>query len=110
MLPKKRIVFSAFCAALLCLPMTAEAHKVNIFAYAEGGVVFTESYFADGHPVATGKVLVYDSAGALLVEGVTDDDGLFSFPAPKVDDLTIEIDAGMGHKNRFVLKKADLAE
>ena len=87
---------------------SALAHKVNLFAYTEGGKIYTESYFPDGKPVEGGKVLVYDSKDNLLLEGVTDKGGLFSFDIPKVDDLTIVIDASMGHKNSFKLKKAEV--
>ena len=86
----------------------ALAHKVNLFAYVEAGKVYTESYFPDGTPVKSGKVLVYDSKDKLLLEGVTDKKGLFDFAVPKVDDLTIVIEATMGHKNSFKLKKADV--
>jgi nickel transport protein len=87
---------------------TALAHKVNLFAYVEAGKVYTESYFPDGSPVEGGKVLVYDSQDNLLLDGVTDKKGLFSFDVPKVDDLTIVIEASMGHKNSFKLKKAEV--
>jgi nickel transport protein len=87
---------------------TAMAHKVSLFAYVEGGKVFTESYFPDGRPVEGGKVMVYDSQNKLLLEGVTDKAGLFSFAIPKVDDLNIVLDATMGHKNSFKLKKAEV--
>lgn len=93
---------------LLLFSGTALAHKVNLFAYAEAGRVYTESYFPDGNPVESGKVLVYDSQDKLLLEGVTDKKGLFDFAVPKVDDLTIVIEATMGHKNSFKLKKADV--
>lgn len=86
----------------------ALAHKVNLFAYAEKGTVFTESYFPDGRAVEKGKVLVYDSKGQQLLEGETDTQGMFSFDIPKIDALTIVIDAGMGHKNEFKLKKAEV--
>lgn len=86
----------------------ALAHKVNLFAYAEAGKIYTESYFPDGKAVEGGKVLVYDSQDKLLLEGVTDKDGLFSFAIPKVDDLKIVIEATMGHKNSFKLKKAEV--
>jgi nickel transport protein len=87
---------------------TALAHKVNLFAYVEAGKIYTESYFPDGLPVENGKVLVYDSQDNLLLKGVTDKKGLFSFAVPKVDDLTIVIEATMGHKNSFKLKKAEV--
>ena len=92
----------------LTLSGTALAHKVNLFAYVESGKIYTESYFPDGSPVKGGKVLIYDSQNNLLLEGVSDKNGLFSFPVPKVDDLTIVIEATMGHKNSFKLKKADV--
>ncbi len=91
---------------ILLLSGTALAHKVNLFAYAVGGKIYTESYFSDGKPVEGGKVLVYDSQDQLIVEGVSDKAGLFNFDIPKIDDFTIVIDATMGHKNSFRLKKA----
>ena len=89
---------------------TALAHKVNLFAYVDGGKIYTESYFADGKPVKSGKVLVYDSRKTLLLEGVTDQEGLFSFDIPKIDDLNIVINAGMGHRNSFKLKKSEVED
>ena len=97
-------------AAILMFAGTAMAHKVNLFAYVEAGKIYTESYFPDGRPVEGGKVRVYDSQNKLLVEGVTDKEGLFSFDIPKIDDLTIELDATMGHKNSYKLKKAEVEE
>lgn len=86
----------------------AWAHKVNIFAYVEGGKVYTESYFPDGRKVEGGTIEVRDASGAKLLEGRTDSQGLFSFPLPKKEDLTIILDATMGHKNSFVLKKSEM--
>ncbi|MDZ7698668.1 MAG: hypothetical protein U5R49_17670 [Deltaproteobacteria bacterium] len=51
-------------------------------------------------------MLVYDRKDKLLLEGVTDKEGLFNFDIPKVDDLNIVIEATMGHKNSFKLKRA----
>jgi nickel transport protein len=104
---KLNCLLMAIFAVLLC-STTAMAHKVNVFAYVEGGKVYTESYFPDGEPVEGGKVLVYDSHDKLLLEGKTDEAGHFNFDVPKVDDLTIVIEATMGHKNSFKLKKAEV--
>ena len=93
---------------ILLLSGTALAHKVNLFAYAEGGKIYTESYFPDGKPVEGGKVMVYDSQDNLILEGVTDNEGLFNFDIPKIDDFNIVINATMGHKNSFKLKKAEV--
>ncbi len=98
----------AFLFVVLSATGPALAHKVNLFAYAEGGTIFTESYFPDGRAVEKGMVLVYDSSDKRLLKGVTDTEGVFNFAIPKVDDLKIVIDAGMGHKNSFTLKKAEV--
>jgi nickel transport protein len=102
---------------LLCLlsvgllfPASALAHKVNVFAYVEDGIVYAESYFPDGRPVAKGKIQVFDDQQQLLLEGVTDAVGLFQFKVPKVTDLTLVITASMGHKNHFLLKKSAFNE
>ncbi|MDY6823531.1 MAG: carboxypeptidase-like regulatory domain-containing protein [Thermodesulfobacteriota bacterium] len=102
----RSIILAAF--VLLLGSGTALAHKVNLFAYAEGGKIYIESYFPDGRPVEGGKVLVYDSKDKLLLEGVTDKEGFFNFDIPKVDDLNIVIEASMGHKNSFKLKKSEV--
>ncbi|WP_024333352.1 hypothetical protein [Desulfotignum balticum] len=98
----------AVLVGVLLVSGTALAHKVNLFAYVERGTVFTESYFPDGRAVEKGTVLVYDSKNRQILEGKTDTQGMFSFDIPKIDALTIVIDAGMGHKNKFKLKKADV--
>lgn len=87
---------------------SAWAHKVNLFAYVEGERVFTESYFPDGKKVEGGTIEVRDASGTKLLEGKTDSQGLFSFPLPKKEDLTITLDASMGHKNSYILKKSEM--
>ncbi|NLI83264.1 MAG: carboxypeptidase regulatory-like domain-containing protein [Deltaproteobacteria bacterium] len=88
----------------------ASAHKVNLFAYVENGQIFIESYFPDGKPAGGGAIQVLDSQNNKVAEGVTDKEGKCTLPVPKKDDLTIVIDASMGHKNSFTLKKSDLGE
>lgn len=86
----------------------AMAHKINVFAYAESGQVKTESYFADGRPVKQSRVMVYDSNDNLLLEGKTDNDGLFIFAIPKIADLKIVVREILGHRNSFILKKSEI--
>jgi nickel transport protein len=75
--------------SILFMSTLAWAHKVNVFAYSEGNTIFTESYFPDGRKVQGGKIEVYDSAGAKLLEGTNDEKGVFNFKPPKKDDLKI---------------------
>ena len=108
-------VRKAVWAAVLVVLVTgfssaaAWAHKVNVFAYAEGGTVFVESYFPDGSPVLQGAVTVTDPKGAKIFEGKTDAQGRAQFPAPsEKTDLTIEVNASMGHRAVATLKKSDM--
>ncbi len=86
----------------------AGAHKVSIFAWAEGDTVYTESKFSGGKMVKDGKVEVLDSQGTHLLDGRTNDNGEFSFEVPKITDLTIVLSAGMGHQNSWKLSADEL--
>ncbi len=107
-------MFSVFRIAILSIVVAtlfatpSLAHKINVFAYAESGQVKIESYFADGRPVKQSRVMVYDSEDKLLLEGKTDNEGLFSFAIPKVDDLEIVVREILGHRNSFILKKSEI--
>ncbi len=95
---------------LIGLPLCAYAHKVNIFAYVEGDMVYTESYFPDGKKVEGGIIEVYDSQGNKILEGLTDREGQFKFKIPKKDDLKIILNATMGHKNSYILSADELSD
>ncbi|GAI20495.1 unnamed protein product [marine sediment metagenome] len=76
----KLLISLAFLTLLLLMPASVVfAHKVNVFAYAEGDTVYTESYFSDGTKVKGGIVEVYDSQGTKLLAGKTDENGEFNF-------------------------------
>ena len=92
----------------LVLPAPALAHKVNVFAYAEDGVVHTESYFNDGTPCQGSRITVYGEGGQVVAEGTTDAEGMFSFPIDRPQDLRIVLEATMGHKNETRLSAAEI--
>lgn len=89
-------------------PASAQAHKVNVFAWVEGDTVHTESKFGGGRMVKDGRISVLDDEGNVLLEGVTDDAGAFSFKVPKMADLTIVMDAGSGHRNSWRIMASEL--
>ena len=103
--------------SLLCLVVAlmllaagdALAHRVNVFAWVEGDMVFVECKYPDGTKVHEGVIRVLDSAGKELLNGKTNDKGEFSFKVPKQDDLTIVLEAGMGHRGDWPLSRQDLA-
>jgi nickel transport protein len=88
----------------------ALAHRVLVFAYAEGDTIHTESKFIPDTPVRQGKVQVLDQkTGKELLTGKTDDQGKFSFKIPaeaatQKMDLNIVVEAAMGHRGSWLLK------
>lgn len=96
--------------ALLFSANTALAHKVMIFAWAEGDTVHTESKFNGGKKVKCGEIIVSDLEGNKLVAGKTDDEGEFSFKIPKKTSLKIEVIAGMGHRGEWMLPAEELGD
>ncbi len=82
------------------------AHRVTIFAWVEGDRVHTESRFSGGKAVVNGKIIVYDDrSNKRLLEGVTDAHGNFSFKVPRKTRMRIELLAGAGHRNKWILKE-----
>ena len=99
----------AVVGVLLLFSSSAYAHKVNMFAFAEGDRIFVEGYFSDGKRAQHGDIVVFDHNNKELVRGKTDKAGNFSFKIPVKDDLRISLNAGMGHKTGYVISKAELA-
>ena len=100
--------FTLVWLSLMMVVPPAHAHKVTLFAWAEGDTVYTESKFSGGKMVKAGKVEVFDSSGNLLLQGRTDDNGEFSFKTPAITDLNIVLTAGMGHQNAWKLSANEL--
>ncbi|CAB1056165.1 hypothetical protein D1BOALGB6SA_899 [Olavius sp. associated proteobacterium Delta 1] len=95
------------------LPMvvsSASAHRVNVFAWAEGDTIYVASKFAGGKKVKAAKILVLDPKGDELLAGRTDDQGEFSFKVPKPTDLRIVIVAGQGHQGEWIVRAAEIAD
>jgi nickel transport protein len=71
-------------------------------------MVFVEGYYPGGKKAQNSLVEVYNSGGAKLLEGRTNQQGEFSFKIPAKEDLRIVLTAGMGHKNDFTITAEDL--
>jgi len=107
MIKKVCLIITILC--ILLIPVSdIYAHKVQMFAYAEGENVIVEGYFADGKKAMKSEVVVYNPSGTELLRGRTDDSGQFTFKAPEKTDLRIVVDAGMGHKTEYTLPAGEL--
>ena len=100
-------------AFILATATSALAHRVNIFAWTEGNEIVAECGFNGGNKVKQGQVVVFDAAtGAKLLEGRTDDFGVYRFPVSaegKAHGVRIVIKAGEGHQNEWTVEAAELA-
>lgn len=92
---------------VISVPM-GYAHGVHIFARVEGDRILTESYFGDEREVRNGVIRVYDPSGKQLLEGKTDEKGIFTFTVPQETDLRIVLEASMGHRAEYVLVSDEL--
>ena len=69
-------IFLISSIIMVSISSIALAHKVNLFAYAENGMVHTESYFSDGKKAMDSTVEVFDAkSNELLLSGKTDKNG-----------------------------------
>lgn len=99
---------------IIMINISAFAHKVNIFAYVEGDKVYTESYFNDGKKCIESKIEVFDKQGNKLLEGLTDQEGMFSFKIPLENvidgDLKLVLTASMGHRAEYIIRADELGD
>ncbi len=95
--------------AICAFANSADAHKVNIFAYAQDGKVHAEGYFADGSKCKNSVIEVIDNkTGKKLLEGNTNDNGQYSFDIPHATAMKLILYAGMGHQNEYVLSEEEV--
>jgi nickel transport protein len=103
--PLSCIVLLAICAVV----SPADAHKVNIFAYAQNGKINAEGYFVDGTKCQNSVIEVIDNkTGQKMLEGRTDDNGQYSFDIPRAVAIKLILRAGTGHQNEFVLSEEEV--
>jgi nickel transport protein len=95
---------------LLFLPVSVSAHNVTVFAWVDGDTIHTQSKFSGGKRVKNAPILVYDFKDVLLLEGKTDENGMFSFKIPQKTSLKIVSKASMGHLAVWKLRAEELGE
>jgi len=86
----------------------ALAHKVSVFAVAEGEFITGECYFSGGGRPKDCVVEFFDSVGRKLGQTRTDAEGRFSFRPNVRTDHLIVLDTGDGHRTEFTISAAEL--
>lgn len=101
------ILIAFFLVFISALPLNA--HKVTIFAWVEGNMVYTESKFSGGRKAKEAVVEVYDNDGKKLLAGKTGENGEFAFKIPKKTALKVVLIAGMGHRGEWIIPLDEIA-
>ncbi|WP_417916332.1 hypothetical protein [Candidatus Electronema sp. JC] len=102
-------------AVLLLLPPAAQAHKLSVFAWPEGGEIRGEVKFSGGRKAKNVQIAVQNAADhAMLAETACDENGAFRFALPEQalqarPDLLIVANGGEGHRGEWLLEAKDYA-
>ncbi len=108
---KLYLILTFIFLIIMMINIPVFAHKVNIFAYVEGDKVYTESYFNDGKKCVDSKIEVFDNQENKLLEGITNENGEFSFKTPQEEgDLKIVLTASMGHRAEYIISANELVD
>jgi nickel transport protein len=98
------------------IPAPTLAHRVNVFAYVEGGEVVVECSYSKSKRVRHGTIAVQDAgSGETLLQGTTDEEGLFRFSIPDQartsgSSLRVLLQAGEGHQNEWIVDAAEFMD
>jgi cobalt/nickel transport system permease protein len=94
----------AAAAIVVLLPSASHAHGISVHAHEERGSVFVEGRLAGGRPCGNCGVEVLSSeTGEILLEGSTDEGGMFSFRRPSSAPLRVVLRSSPGHRAQFAL-------
>ncbi len=88
----------------------AYAHAAVLWCYVENDQVHVEAFFMGGKKLQKGKILVLDAQGKKILEGLTDEKGIFSFTPKVQNNMTIVLQLDEGHGSDFQLTKEDFLE
>lgn len=89
---------------------TAHAHKIKVFATAEGAAIRGYVYLPGGGRAQGVAVVLQDGSGAKLAEATTNRKGEFQFEAKTRSDHRIVVDTLDGHRATFLVEAVDLAD
>ncbi len=93
--------------ALASLPVAA--HKLQVFAFAEGDRIEGTAYFAGGAKATGARILIRDAEGRTLAQLTPAHDGSFSYRARTPIDHLIVAESGDGHRAEWRITAPELA-
>nr|WP_093192351.1 hypothetical protein [Thiocapsa sp. KS1] len=106
---RRSILGIAAFLLLSILGAPAVAHKLQVFAFAEGARISGSVYFAGGGAASGSRIEVRDGEGRTLAELTPDGEGRFVYPAQAPVDHLIRAITGDGHQADWLVPAAELA-
>jgi nickel transport protein len=107
---------NGYIVALLCFLLLVlsgnpcDAHKVKMFASAEGEIITGYVYYTTGGKPKNVTVLVQDSVGNPLGEVTTNEEGEFTFTADAKRDYVFVLELSDGHRTSFTVTADELPD
>lgn len=92
---------------LLLCSFPLSAHKLKVFALAEGVTIQGQAYFVGGAPASGAEIRIKDGEGNLLARLQPDTQGHFSYRIERVMDYEVVADTRDGHQMSWFLKAAE---
>jgi len=99
----------AAAIVLLLGALPAAAHKLNVFAAADGARIEGSAYFAGGGKATGARILITDAAGGVLAELSPAADGSFSWQARAPVEHHVVAETEDGHRAEWVIGASELA-
>jgi nickel transport protein len=87
----------------------ALAHRLQVFASADGVEIIGSAYFAGGAKASGVKIVIQDATGQSLATLTTAADGSFRYRAQTATDHLVVADSGDGHRAQWLVTAAELA-
>jgi nickel transport protein len=97
-----------FVLGIFILP--CDAHKVKMFASAEGNVITGYLYYTTGGKPKNATVLIRDTSGNALGEVITNESGEFTFTADTKRDYVFVAELADGHRADFTVTADELPD
>ncbi|MEA1052507.1 hypothetical protein U5801_22255 [Lamprobacter modestohalophilus] len=97
-----------FGLILLILGGPVQAHRLQVFASAEGDQIQGRAYFVGGHPAPGIEIQLLDADGKQVAELSSDDDGRFRAQVPAVGDYRVVAKSGDGHRAEWPIAASEL--
>ena len=85
------------------------AHAVGLSCKLLEKSVRVEAYFSDDTPAMDALIVVKNELGEIVVQGRTDDKGVWNFDRPAAGRYEVSVDAGAGHRAKEMLTVPELA-